>query len=64
MKLILLFLMMTPYLTPATEISAELLAFKNQKHIPAIIEKNVLTALSYYPELKNTQINFVFKQNI
>jgi len=34
------------------------------KQIPAVIEKSVLQALSFYPELENTSINFVFKKNI
>jgi len=42
----------------------ELYAFKHNKHIPAVIEKNVLKALSFYPELKDTPINFIFKKNI
>ncbi len=46
------------------QISPELLQFRNNKQIPAAIEKNVLKALSFYPELKNTPINFVFKTNI
>ncbi|MDB5014761.1 MAG: hypothetical protein JWQ25_2963 [Daejeonella sp.] len=56
--------MITPYLTSATEISPEMLAYKNHKHIPSVIEKSVLTALSHYPELANTTIAFVFKKNI
>lgn len=35
-----------------------------QKIIPTIIETEVLTALDYYPELKDTQIEFRFKKNI
>lgn len=50
--------MQTPEITP------ELAAFRLNKTIPAVIEKNVLTALSYYPELKKTPIQFVFKQAI
>lgn len=64
MRFLLLLIMITPHLASSTEISPELLAYKNHKHIPAIIEKNVLTALSHYPELKNITIDFVFKQNI
>lgn len=39
-------------------------AFKTNKRIPRVIEQDVLRALSHYPELKETAINFVFKQNI
>lgn len=48
----------------AHEITPELAEFRLNKTIPAIIEKNVLTALSFYPTLKNTTIRFVFKQAI
>lgn len=48
----------------ASEIRAELASFGQHKHIPAVIEKNVLTALSFYPELTNTVIRFVFKRTI
>jgi len=48
----------------APEIIPELAAFRLNKIIPAVIEKNVLTALSFYPELKKTPIQFVFKQAI
>ncbi len=49
--------------TPET-ISHELSAFRQAKVIPAVIELNVLKALSFYPELKQTPIHFLFKQNI
>ncbi len=42
----------------------DLLAFAENKKIPKIIENTVLIALSHYPELKDTKIDFVFKQNI
>ena len=42
----------------------ELLQFGQNKQIPALIEKNVLKALSFYPELENTTIGFMFKTNI
>ena len=42
----------------------ELLQFGQNKQIPALIEKNVLKALSFYPELENTTICFIFKTNI
>ncbi|GAB3261351.1 hypothetical protein GCM10027347_26330 [Larkinella harenae] len=45
-------------------ISPELAAFGTNKKIPPIIEKNALIALSFYPELKNTDIRFCFKQRI
>ncbi len=42
----------------------ELLQFRNNKRIPAVIENNILKALSFYPELKNTTIHFNFKTDI
>jgi hypothetical protein len=50
--------------TQTSEITPELAQFRTNKTIPAVIEKNVLTALSFYPELRNTSIRFVFKQAI
>ncbi len=38
--------------------------FRQNKQIPALIERNVLQALSFYPELKNSIIHFIFKTNI
>ncbi|MFC5412447.1 hypothetical protein ACFPMF_24190 [Larkinella bovis] len=50
--------------SPDREIPPELAEFGTHKTIPAVIKKNVLTALSFYPELKNTTIRFCFKQRI
>ncbi|MDO6854638.1 hypothetical protein Q4599_13680 [Cellulophaga lytica] len=39
--------------------------YLNAQHIiPKIIEKEALVSLSYYPQLKNTEIEFRFKDNI
>lgn len=38
--------------------------FRTNKSIPKVLEKEILQALSFYPELKETAICFVFKQNI
>lgn len=54
--------MLTPQNTQA--IPPELAEFGTNKTIPSVIAKNVLTALSFYPELKNTVIRFCFKQRI
>lgn len=43
---------------------SKLTEYRQNKNIPAIIEKNVLAALSFYPELKQTPIHFIFKKNI
>ncbi len=58
MKLLLVFMMSSQVMNP------ELLQFGHNKKIPAVIEKNVLNALSFYPELKNTTISFIFKTDI
>jgi hypothetical protein len=50
--------------TEHPDVAPELAGFGHNKTIPAIIEKNVLTALSFYPELRNTVIQFVFRQRI
>lgn len=41
-----------------------LLPFRQNKQIPSQIEKHVLTALSFYPELNKATIKFCFKKNI
>ncbi|MFC5282842.1 hypothetical protein [Pedobacter alpinus] len=41
-----------------------LMEYSRYKKIPKIIEESALIALSYYPELKDTRIDFVFKKNI
>jgi hypothetical protein len=43
---------------------AQLQMFRHKKTIPKVIEKEVLCALSFYPELQDTAIHFVFKQKI
>jgi len=42
----------------------EISRFGHNKQIPAILEKNVLKALSFYPELKEASISFIFKADI
>lgn len=50
---------------PLSPISqSELDSFRENKNIPRVIEEEVLKALSFYPELRNTRIDFVFKQHI
>lgn len=53
--------MAAPY---SADIPPGLKGFEQNKTIPSVIEKNVLQALSHYPELKETDIRFVFKQNL
>jgi hypothetical protein len=47
-----------------SDITTGLAQFGMNKQIPAVLKKNVLTALSFYPELVNTPIRFVFKQKL
>lgn len=51
-------------ITQHSEIAPELNQFRKNKHIPSVIEKEILMALSFYPELLDTPIQFVFKQRI
>lgn len=46
------------------ETSPELLRFPHNKQMPAVMETNILKALSFYPELEHTAINFVLKKNL
>ena len=63
-NLLLVLMMLSGAVNMKGQISTELLEFGTNKKIPPSIEKNVLTALSFYPELKNTRIKFVFKNKI
>ena len=64
MKLLLVFMMLSQVIPANGQDDQELLQFGQNKQIPAVIEKTVLKALSFYPELKNTRISFIFKTNI
>lgn len=46
------------------DVKRELLSFRHNKQIPQVIKPQVLKALSFYPELKNTVIRFNFRKNI
>lgn len=43
---------------------ADFLRFGSEGQVPAALKKNVLTALSFYPELKDTRIRFIVKKNL
>lgn len=45
-------------------ISPVLLLYQNNKQIPSVIKQHILQALSFYPELWETVIRFIFKRNI
>ncbi len=59
---------LTRYLTAILYFSVCMIATaqidQTNKIIPEVIKSEVLTALSYYPELKDTEIEFKFKDNI
>lgn len=46
------------------ETPSDIELFRENKHIPRVIEAEILKALSFYPELQKTHIDFVFKQKI
>ncbi len=46
------------------EANAQMTHLRQNKGIPPAIEKNVLKALSFYPELKDTRINFILKYGL
>ncbi len=60
----LLIMKLSAKTTINNQANPEFLLFRQNKQIPATIEKNVLKALSFYPELKKTIISFIFKSNI
>ena len=65
LRKLIFFIMMLPTALPGQAQLDELRGtFGINKNIPVEIEQNVLTALSYYPELKETPINFNFKVHI
>jgi hypothetical protein len=57
-------MMMSQVINTDAQNDPRLLQFGKNKEIPSSIQKNVLTALAFYPELKNTAISFIFKENI
>src|SRR3954453_8690596 len=63
-KLLVIFMILSQTINTNEQVDPELLPFRHNKQIPAEIEKTVLKALSFYPELKNTPINFIFKESI
>lgn len=62
--LILLYMTLLQAMHTNGQTPPDLLAFGHNKKIPSSIEKSVLTALSYFPELKDTRIDFRFKRNL
>jgi hypothetical protein len=64
MKWILLYIMNSFATGISAQATQQFDQYRTNKKIPAIIEENVLKALSHYPELKNTAIDFVFKKRI
>ncbi len=61
------FLLMSSSLNPGSSIpkdTANLQNLDTNKVIPVELREEILTALSYYPELKDTYIEFVFSETI
>lgn len=46
------------------KVTGKLLSYSYNKQIPQVIKQPVLKALSFYPELKDAVISFIFKKNI
>jgi hypothetical protein len=64
MKWLLVYIMSSMITGATAGVAQDLSSFALNKRIPAVIEKNVLIALSHYPQLKNTRITFRFQKNI
>ena len=47
-----------------SQVSTKLLKFRHNKEIPPVLERNILAALSFFPELSNAKIKFVFKKDL
>ena len=62
--MLLLFTLLMPTFHMQDDIPKELLAYKHNKQIPQVIKTQTLVALSHYPELKETDIRFVFRRNL
>lgn len=60
----LLFALLTPHLPSQNNTPHDAPVNTCNKVIPTVIEKHVLTALSYYPELKETEIRFIFTRRL
>ncbi|MGK7391111.1 MAG: hypothetical protein ACNS60_12200 [Candidatus Cyclobacteriaceae bacterium M2_1C_046] len=62
-KFFLPILFLFPF-TVSAQINIDSVDYLANKSIPAVIAEEVESALSYYPELANTPIDFVFSKNI
>jgi len=60
----LLLTALTILMTKHTVTAQDLSPYRHNKVIPETIETPVLTALSYYPELKGTNIRFIFTHKL
>lgn len=61
LKVLLVIMMTAQAFSTRAQTEPALLQYSHNKQIPPSIRQNVLKALSYYPELKDTPINFLFK---
>lgn len=55
---------LTIFLSQQFAVAQEQLQYRHNKEIPKVIERSVLTALSHFPELKETAIQFVFTNKL
>ena len=63
-KIVFILIILLKTMNTNSQDTTGLRQFAENKEIPATIEANVLQALSFYPELKTTNIRFIFKENI
>lgn len=63
LRFFLSILLLFPFISNAQD-DTDRVDFLNNKTIPAVIAEEVEAALSYYPSLADTRIEFVFKDNI
>ncbi len=64
LKILLVFIMAAQALQTRAQSEPQQSPYEQNKQIPASIRQKVLKALSYYPELKETHIKFIFKSRI
>lgn len=64
LKVLLVIMMAAQTLSTHAQSEPEQSPYDQNKEIPASIRQNVLKALSFYPELKETHISFIFKPRI
>ncbi|WP_242692059.1 hypothetical protein [Aridibaculum aurantiacum] len=64
MKLLIALMISLQTMDTNGQVAGYLKQFATNKTIPPAVEKNVLTALSFFPELKQTNISFIMKPKL